>query len=104
MTFGEFTLTQKPDDLMHSMENAFRFFGGVTPYVTVDNQKAAVDKAHLYDPDMNPAFIDFANHWGFAVVPARPYRPNLLGRFNRNMPSSPMTPIRQHESQSQAKA
>lgn len=30
MTFGEFTLTQKRDDLMRSMENAFRLFGGVT--------------------------------------------------------------------------
>lgn len=74
-TFGEFTLTQRRDELMRSMENAFRFFGGVSPYVTVDNQKAAVDTAHWYDPDVNPGFVDFANHWGFAVIPARPYRP-----------------------------
>lgn len=73
--YGEFTLTQKRNDLMRAMENAFRYFGGVTPYVTVDNQKAAIDQAHWYDPDVNPTFIDFANHWGFAVVPARPYRP-----------------------------
>jgi len=75
MTYGEFTLTQKRDDLIRAMENAFRYFGGVTPYVTVDNQKAAVNKAHWYDPDVNPAFVDFANHWGFAVIPARPERP-----------------------------
>ncbi len=74
-TYGEFTLTQKRDDLIRAMENAFRYFGGVTPYVTVDNQKAAVNKAHWYDPDVNPAFVDFANHWGFAVIPARPQRP-----------------------------
>jgi transposase len=74
-TYGEFTFTQKRDDLIRSMENTFRFFGGVTPYVTVDNQKAAVNQAHWYDPDVNPAFVDFANHWGFAVIPARPYRP-----------------------------
>lgn len=79
MTFGEFTLTQKRDELIRSMENAFRYFGGVTPYVTVDNQRAAVDKAHWYDPDVNPSFVDFANHWGFAVVPARPYRPRDKG-------------------------
>jgi transposase len=78
-TFGEFTWTQKRGDLTRSMENAFRFFGGVTPYVTVDNQKAAVDKAHWYDPDVNPTFVDFANHWGFAVIPARPYRPRDKG-------------------------
>lgn len=74
-TYGEFTLTQKREDLLRAMENAFRFFGGVTPYVTVDNQKAAVDHAHWYDPDVNVAFVDFANHWGFAVIPARPNRP-----------------------------
>lgn len=74
-TYGEFTLTQKRDDLIRAMENAFKYFGGVTPYVTVDNQKAAVTKAHWYDPDVNPAFVDFANHWGFAVIPARPERP-----------------------------
>ena len=79
MTFGEFTLTQKRGELMRSMEKAFRFFGGVTPYVTVDNQKAAVDQAHWYDPDVNPTFVDFANHWGFAVIPARPYKPRDKG-------------------------
>lgn len=78
-TYGEFTFTQKRDDLIRSMENAFRYFGGVTPYVTVDNQRAAVDVAHWYDPDVNPAFVDFANHWGFAVVPARPYKPRDKG-------------------------
>jgi transposase len=74
-TYGEFTFTQKRNDLIRSIENSFRYFGGVTPYVTVDNQKAAVTKADWYDPDVNPAFVDFANHWGFAVIPARPYRP-----------------------------
>ena len=49
-TYGEFSFTQKRDDLIRSIENAFRYFGGVTPYVTVDNQKAAVSKAHWYDP------------------------------------------------------
>ena len=78
-TFGEFTFTQKRSDLTRTMENAFRFFGGVTPYVTVDNQKAAVDHAHWYDPDVNPTFVDFANHWGFAVIPARPWRPRDKG-------------------------
>lgn len=74
-TFVEFTFMQKRSELIRSMENAFRYFGGVTPYVTVDNQKAAIDIADWYDPDVNPAFVDFANHWGFAVIPARPYRP-----------------------------
>lgn len=78
-TYAEFTWTQKRDDLTRAMENSFRYFGGVTPYVTVDNQKAAVTTAHWYDPDVNPTFVDFANHWGFAVIPARPVKPRDKG-------------------------
>ena len=78
-TYGEFTMTMKREELTRSMENAFRFFGGVTPYVTVDNQKAAINKADWYDPDVNPTFVDFANHWNFAVIPARPVRPRDKG-------------------------
>jgi len=75
LTWAEFLPNQKQANLMQAMERAFHFFGGVTPYVTVDNMKPAVTKAHLYDPVVNPTFVDFANHWGFAVIPARPRKP-----------------------------
>jgi hypothetical protein len=52
----------------------FAFFGGVTPYLVVDNLKSGVHRADLYDPDVNPTYCDFANHMGFAVLPARPAR------------------------------
>ena len=47
--------------------------------MTLDNQRAAVNQAHWYDPEVNPAFVDFANHWGFAVIPARPFKPQDKG-------------------------
>ncbi len=75
LTYAEFTWTQKREDLLRPIENAFHYFGGVTPYVTVDNQRAAIDRAHIYDPNVNKVFVDFANHMGFAVLPARPYKP-----------------------------
>ena len=37
--------------------------------------RSAVRRSHLYDPDVNQTFVEFANHWGFAVILARPYRP-----------------------------
>jgi transposase len=52
----------------------FAYFGGITPYVVVDNLKSGVYRADLYDPDVNPTYCDFANHMGFAVLPARPYK------------------------------
>jgi len=73
-TFGEFVLGQKLPTFMGVQERMFFFFGGVTPYVTPDNLKSGVHQAHLYDPDVNPTYCDFANHMGFAVLPARPYK------------------------------
>jgi transposase len=73
--YGEFVMNQKLPTLIGVLERAFAYFGGVTPYVVNDNLKAGVTKAHRYDPDVNRSFCDFANHCGFAVIPARPYAP-----------------------------
>ena len=73
-TFGEFVLDQKLSTFIGVQQRMFAFFGGVTPYVVVDNLKSGVHRADLYDPDVNPTYCDFANHMGFAVLPARPYK------------------------------
>jgi transposase len=73
-TFGEFVLDQKLSTFIGLQQRMFAFFGGVTPYVVVDNLKSGVHRADLYDPDVNPTYCDFANHVGFAVLPARPYK------------------------------
>ena len=39
------------------------------------NAKTGVSKAHRYDPDVNPTYHNFAMHYGFGVLPARPYKP-----------------------------
>lgn len=74
-TFGEFVQNQKIASFIASQQRMWSFFGGVTPYVVIDNLKAGVHKAHRYDPDLNPTYCDYANHSGFAVLPARPYKP-----------------------------
>ena len=54
---------------------AFRFYGGVPEIVVPDNLKAGVTKACRYDPDINPAYQDLAEHYGVAVIPARVRKP-----------------------------
>lgn len=54
---------------------AFEFFGAVPHGVVPDNLKAAVTRAHRYDPDLNGTYAALAEHYGFAVLPARPYKP-----------------------------
>ena len=77
--FGEFVLDQKLSTFIGVQSRMFAYFGGVTPYVVVDNLKSGVNKADLYDPDVNPTYCDFANHMGFAVLPARPRKPRDKG-------------------------
>jgi transposase len=78
-TFGEFVLDQKLPNFIAVQQRMFAYFGGVTPYLVVDNLKSGVHKADLYDPDINPTYCDFANHMGFAVLAARPYKPKDKG-------------------------
>ena len=73
--FAEFSDSQKLPSFIESHERMWTFFGGVTPYTTPDNLKSAVTRAHIYDPVLNKNFCSYANHAGFAVLPARPFKP-----------------------------
>ena len=78
--YAEFSFSQKTPSFIASHERMWKFLGGVTPYTVSDNLKSAVIKADLYDPDRNKTFCAYANHAGFALLPARPRRPK--GRVN----------------------
>lgn len=62
-----------------AIQNAFRFFGGVPRVLIIDNFKAAVAKAHRYDPTITKGFYEFAKHAGFLLSPCRPYSPQHKG-------------------------
>jgi transposase len=74
-TYAEATWTQSLPDWIGSHSRAFAFFGGVPKVVVPDNLKSAVSKASFYDPDINPTYLDMANHYGTAVIPARVRKP-----------------------------
>lgn len=52
-------------------EEAFRYLGGCTQYVTLDNLKEGVIKPDLYDPDLNPLYAAMLEHYGVSADPAR---------------------------------
>lgn len=74
-TFAEATWTQSLVDWLGSHVRALAFFGGVPRLIVPDNLKSAVSKAHRYEPQLNPAYQDFAEHYGVAVLPARVRKP-----------------------------
>lgn len=74
-TYCEFTFDQKLSTFISCHQRMWAYFGGITPYVVIDNLKAGVQNAHRYDPDLNPTYCDYGNRCGFSVLPARPYTP-----------------------------
>jgi len=73
--YAEFVFDQKCPSFIASHERMWKYFGGVAQYTVTDNLKSSVIKAHIYDPDLNKTFCSYANHAGFAVLPARPRKP-----------------------------
>lgn len=74
-SYVEATLSQRKEDFLGSVENAFHYFGGVPAAVVPDNLKSAVTRSSRYEPTLNQTFEDFASHYGTAVLPTRAYKP-----------------------------
>lgn len=74
-TYAECTRTQRVHDFIASHTRMFAWFGGVTAAMVPDQLKSAVTVASRYEPGLQRTYEDFAEHYGTAVVPARPKKP-----------------------------
>jgi len=74
-TYAEATWSQQLPDWLGSHVRALDFFGGVPRAIVPDNLKSGVIKAHRYEPEINPAYQDFAEHYALAILPARVRKP-----------------------------
>jgi transposase len=75
LTYAEATWSQKLPDWIAAHVRAFAYFGGVTRQTVSDNLKAGIIKASFHEPLVNRTYADLAQHYGTAIVPARPYKP-----------------------------
>jgi transposase len=81
MMYVEFTVSQSLEHFLYCHKNAFDFFGSVPKKIMVDNLKSAVLRRVLGRPPVfNPRYLDFANHYGFAITPCNVGRGNEKGR------------------------
>jgi transposase len=74
-TYAEATLSQTLPNWIGSHGRAFEYFGCVPRVLVPDNLKSGVSKACKYEPELNPTYADMAEHYGCAVLPARPRKP-----------------------------
>jgi len=79
-SYSEPVFGQTTENFIRCIENAFRYFGGVTRTIVIDNLRAAVKNADWFDPELNPRVLDFARHYGSVFLPTRPYTPRHKGK------------------------
>ena len=84
-SYEEVVWRQTTESFIRCHENAFRFFGGVPRIIRLDNLKAGVNRACLYDPEMNKLYAAFAAHAGFVALPIRPGTPRHDGKVERGI-------------------
>jgi transposase len=78
--YSEVVWRQTSESFLRCLENAFRYFGGVTATVVPDNLKAGVLQADWYDPELNPKLEEFARHYGTVILPTKPATPRHKGK------------------------
>lgn len=77
------TPSQKLEDVIEATVIALGCIGGSPSAIVPDNLKSAVQQAHRYEPRINEAFLDMANHYGMAVLPTRPAKPKDKAKVER---------------------
>jgi len=73
-TYAEATLSQTLPDWIGAHRRALEYFCCAPRVLVPDNLKSGVNKACKYEPELNPTYTDMAEHYGCAILPARPYR------------------------------
>lgn len=85
--YVELVFNQRVETWLALHRNAFEFFGGVPGRVVPDNLKAAIVKAAWdgSDPQVQWAYRECAEHYGFMIAPCRPFTPQHKGKVERGV-------------------
>lgn len=67
--------SQSIEDFLHALKCCLDELGGVPQVLVSDNLKSAIIRASRYEPEVNRALEDFANHYGMTILPTRTYKP-----------------------------
>lgn len=74
-TFVMAVPSQRSDDFLYALTCCLNHLEGSPKILVTDNLKASVIKTDRYEPVLSKIMEDFANHYGFVVIPARTYKP-----------------------------
>jgi len=74
-TFALAVASQSLENWVHCHLEMNRYFAGTTQVWVPDNLKAAVTKANIYSPELNPTYREIARFYSVTVLPARSRKP-----------------------------
>jgi len=74
-TYAEAQPSQEMPHWIGGHVRAQAFFRGVTQIIVPDNLAQGVKRTCRYEPDLNPTYQEFAQHYGVAIIPARVRKP-----------------------------
>jgi len=79
--YSEVVWRQTTENFIRCLENAFRYFGGVTRTAVIDNLRAAVTRSDWFEPELNPKVEEFCRHYGTVILPTKPATPRHKGKI-----------------------
>jgi len=83
--YVEFVWDQSVRTWLTLHRHAFEYFGGSPKRIKLDNLKAAITKACVDDPQVQQAYRECAEHYGFLIDPCRPRTPEHKGKVERGV-------------------
>lgn len=83
--FVQFVFSQDIKSWVECHINAFKFFRGVPKTILLDNLKAGIIKADIYDPTINRTYSELERFYGFVADPAKVRKPEHKGKVERSV-------------------
>jgi len=84
-SYEEVVWSQDVETFIRCHERAFAHLGGVPGVIKIDNLKAGVLRAHLYEPELNPHYHAFSQHYQFVILPCKVATPQHKGKVESNI-------------------
>jgi transposase len=88
LPYIQYTYSQKSESFVESNIRMVEFYGGVTEWILIDNLKAGVLKADIWDPRINRAYAEFAEHYGTFIDTARVGKATDKAKVERLIPQA----------------
>jgi len=86
LPYVQFVFSQDQGSFVGSVVLMLEFYGGATQFISLDNLKSGVVKPDLWDPQINRALAEAAEHYGVFVDPCRVGRSTDKGKVERFIP------------------